>query len=128
MTRLILLCSVALCLSMPALADEQSPVLKRGELIVDHLTKLRERTSEGKGFRKTKTLPFTEVTRWGLGDGFLEIETSMGAGIVLDITYVVSNEKEQEKKTLKVKDVDLTKGEMTVMLPGWPAETPRLGP
>jgi hypothetical protein len=55
---------------------------------------------------------------WKVGDGYLEIETTLGAGIVKDIMYVIGNGNEKEKTRMKVKGIDLTKGEMTIVISG----------
>ncbi len=66
----------------------------------------------------TNALSRSEVMTWTVGDEYLEIESTSGAGIVKDISYVVGNENGEKRSRIKVKEVDLAKGEMTIMIPG----------
>lgn len=66
----------------------------------------------------TNSVSRSEVMTWKVGDGYLEIETTLGAGLVKDITYVVGDENGEKVTRMKVKEVDLTKGEMTILVPG----------
>ena len=100
----------------------EDDVIKKGGSIGAHL---------GEGTPLTKTygkptqllnspssVPGTsEVMMWKVGDGILVIETSFSAGIIKNISYVITDSKEQKRTTLKVKEFNPTTGEMTIVIP-----------
>jgi hypothetical protein len=103
---------------LTAFAGEQTSKLRRGDLIGDHLSELRKYGESKPGLEAPSGLAGTvEMAMWKVGDGFLVIETSMSAGIVKDITYVIYGEKEKQKTVLKVKEVDFKTGEIVLVLP-----------
>lgn len=95
-------------------------IVREGEQLKKYLPELIEKYGNGIASEKfaTSALSRSEVKTWKVGDGYLEIETTLGAGIVKDITYVVGDENGEKRTRMKVKDVDLTKGEMTILVPG----------
>jgi len=105
--------------------DGKSTILRRGDLIGRHISALRK-YGDGTPLLELETpsrVPGitergTEVGMWKVGDGILVVETSLGAGFVADISYVIVTGKENEKTTLKVKEFNLTKGEMVIIVPG----------
>lgn len=106
-------------LGQDTVSNKQSFAIKCGEKLDKYLQQLTEKYGKGNASENSSTnvLNRGKVMTWTVGDGYLEIETTLGAGIIKDITYVISNEKEKQKITLKVKEVDLIKGEMTIVLP-----------
>lgn len=115
----LVLLVLVVCASVSALAGEQSQEMKRGDSIGKHLPKLTEKYGKGNASEKSATdaLAKTEMVTWKVGDGYLEVETTLGAGIVKDITYVMGDEIDKQRRRLRVKDVDLAKGEMTIVIP-----------
>lgn len=103
-----------------AVRQDQASTLSIGESVNKHLAKLSETFGKGSATEKSATnaLSRSEVMTWKVGDGYLEIETTLGAGIVKAITYVIGNQNEEKRTRIEVKDVDLTKGEMTIVIPG----------
>jgi hypothetical protein len=101
-------------------SSDQVSALKTGEGVGKYLLRLNEKYGRPTVAEKAAPngLKRSEVMQWKVGDGYLEIETILGAGIVKEITYVIGDQKDKSHKKLKVKNVDLTKGEMTIELPG----------
>jgi hypothetical protein len=90
---------------------------RRGEAVSLLTERYGQASVSGEG-GATNALDGAEVLQWKVGDGYLEIEITLGAGIVKEITYVIGDQKDKSHKKLKVNNVDLTKGEMTIELPG----------
>ena len=59
----------------------------------------------------------SEVMMWKVGAGILVIETSFGAGIIKNISYVIAGSQEQKRITLKVREFNPASGEMTISIP-----------
>jgi hypothetical protein len=99
---------------------DQASTMKAGESANKHLSKLIEKYGKATASKKMgpNGLTLAEVMKWKVGEGFLEIEVSVGAGIVDKITYLIGNEREAKSTRMKVNNVDLTKGEMTIVIPG----------
>ncbi len=104
-----------------ALEKEPNANIQTGHSIDVHRDTLNMRCGKGTpvGNTGTNSVSISEVMMWKVGDGYLEIETTLGAGIVKDITYVVGDENGEKRTRMKVKDVDLTKGEMTILVSGY---------
>ena len=117
MNRMLVALVTTMCCAVFVSAEKQFQELKQRDLIGMHLTKLEERFGKQTGSQKIDSngLIRGNVMKWKVDDGYLEIEVSMGAGIVNNITYVMNDENEKQQKRLKVKNVDLAKGEMTIM-------------
>jgi hypothetical protein len=119
-----------ICMHMAAIAGEQSHILKRGDFIGGHLPELKK-YGEPVPQSDSTLGGYTgrgEKGAWKIGDGFLVIETSMGAGFILDISYVINSGKDKPIIMLKVKEVDLSNGEMTVIIPGTAPEKTKPSP
>jgi len=103
------------------ISSDQVSTLKTGDDLDKHLPWLNEKYGKATAAEKAAPsgLKRSEVMQWKVGDGYLEIETTLGAGIVNEITYVIGDQKDMSHKKLKVKSVNLTKGEMTIELPGY---------
>ncbi|MBE0665474.1 MAG: hypothetical protein IH584_06585 [Candidatus Aminicenantes bacterium] len=111
------------CMFALAATAAETDVIKTGGAIGAHL---------GEGTPLTRTygkpaqlldspssVPGTsEVMMWRVGAGILVIETSFGAGIIKNISYVIDGSQEQKRTTLKVKEFNPASGEMTITIPG----------
>ncbi len=102
-----------------AVRQDQAEIVNIGESVSKHFATLKEALGEGRAAETSSTnaLLRCEVLTWKVGDGYLEIEATLGAGLVKDITYVVGDENREKRTRMKVKNVDLTKGEMTIIFP-----------
>lgn len=124
MKQIFMLPVLLSCMCTPLFAGEESPTLERGDLIGKHMSALRRHYGDAKPLLKTAsrvtgiTEAGTQVGMWQVGDGVLVIEMSLGAGFVMDISYVIMTGTEQKRTTLKVKEFNLTKGEMVITVPG----------
>jgi len=112
------------CTCAPIFAGEESPTLKRGDLIGKHWAALEKNYGDAKPLLETPsrvpgiTEAGTNLGMWQVGDGVLVVEMSLGAGIVMDVSYVIGTGKENKRTTLKVKEFNPTKGEMVIIVPG----------
>jgi hypothetical protein len=118
MTHMHISFILLLCLNTSAMAAESSSPLKRGSLIGGYLNQL-EKHGRSKPVNESdpKLRGMRERGRWKIGDGFLEIEMSISAGIITDILYAINSEEGKNGTTLTVKEVDLPRCEMTVTIP-----------
>lgn len=123
MRKLFMIFAMILSISsicMSTIAGDQPHAMKKGTFLADHLSELKkyEKSTPFSGIeRNPSTSVMTEAAIWKVGDGFLVVECTIGAGIITNITYVIYSEKDKQQITLNVKDVDLTKNEMTIILP-----------
>jgi len=107
---------------VPPQVGPSIPVIKRGDKIVKHLgdgTPLKKNYGESKQLLDShSSVPAnTEVMMWKVGDGTLVIETSLGAGFIVDINYVITDSKDEKRTTLKVKEFNPSTGDMTLAIP-----------
>jgi hypothetical protein len=97
---------------------EKTNILKRQVYIGDHMQKLKKYGGCKPVFPEIKsTKGDSEECMLKAGVGYLIVEHSMNAGIVENITYAIVNDENRKQNTkLKVKEVDLDKGKMTIFL------------
>jgi hypothetical protein len=117
----VLMVSVGLAVA----AETNSPVLKQGDLISRHLQNLAP-FGDGKPLLATPAGQpgTTEVMMWKIGDGILTVTTSIGAGIIKEMSYIVRTDGGRGLP-FEVKEFNPKTGEMTIRVPNKPSEATR---
>lgn len=91
--------------------------LKRGEIINRYCARLDEKYGNvGTSTLAERGLDPSSVMTWNIGEGCLEIKADSISGIVVDIAYVVGNKRGNNHVRLCLKEVDLEKDEVTIVI------------
>ena len=121
MKKNIMILASLVCMSAFAVSAEDNNVIKPRGSIGEHLG---EAAALIRTYGKPKQLldspssvpATTEVMMWKVGEGILVIETSFSAGIIKNISYVITD-SQNRRTTLKVKEFNPATGEMTIIIP-----------
>jgi hypothetical protein len=104
------------CLCTVVMAGE-GQILKRGILIGELLPQLNKYGKPHSLSSSPEDKGIVEKIAWKIGQGSLVAEITIGAGIVRDLFYALPDGRTQTEIILKVKEVNLADGEMTIILP-----------
>ena len=119
MKKTIIVLAMFLCVNTASSAETNSVVIKPGDMIGDHLHKLKAYPKIEQSQKKPfGTLP-TEVAMWKVGDGILQLTHTLGAGIITDMSYAVPSDGDR-KTVFKVKAFNPKTGELTTLVPNKP--------
>ncbi len=121
-----LLFALLLFVWTPSIAEDKSPTVKRAGSIAEYLSELKEYEKDAPSLDLTPSPFWGYRGGWKIGDGYLAVEANGRQGAIMGMRYVIGDEK--NRTILKAKEVDLTKGEMTVIIPGTAADKTEPGP